>query len=212
VTPHPAGLALTLQRRQGSGWLAAGATRANAGGAFTFSVKPAAVGLATYRVVTSKSAGYLGASASVAVDVLEWRYLADIYDAPSVGDLYTEPVTLNGVRYDHPVRLDAGCYNHWGGDGWVNYKLGRRAKAFTASVTFGGLANAGSNGSYTIYADGKIVSSGDLHYGTVVKLNLPVAGVKSLRLLGNVPNTAGDGSCSLAFTEIVFGDAEILTS
>ena len=39
VTPHPAGLDLTLQRWYGSGWLNAGATTARSDGAFAFHVR-----------------------------------------------------------------------------------------------------------------------------------------------------------------------------
>jgi hypothetical protein len=45
VSPHPAGLELTLQRRQGSGWLSIGDEAVRADGAFVFVAAPSRPGL-----------------------------------------------------------------------------------------------------------------------------------------------------------------------
>ena len=49
VTPHPPGLELTLQRRQGGGWLSIGTGSAGSGGTFSFVTRLDKTGLATFR-------------------------------------------------------------------------------------------------------------------------------------------------------------------
>ena len=47
VTPHPAGLEVTLQQRHGTGWLPVGDRSVRPDGAFSFVARPDKVGLAS---------------------------------------------------------------------------------------------------------------------------------------------------------------------
>jgi hypothetical protein len=62
VTPHPAGLTVTLEQRQGPGWHSVGERPIRSNGTFLFVADPSKLGLATYRVVTNET-GYVGTSA-----------------------------------------------------------------------------------------------------------------------------------------------------
>jgi len=127
VTPHPAGLQVSLQQRQGSGWLTVGAAPVRGDGSFRLVASPARVGIATFRVV---GANFTGKSARVPVRVLHWVYVESVpgfaYTPPISGEVTSEPIATAGVRYQHPLSMDAGCYNQWGGDAWVDYDLERQ--------------------------------------------------------------------------------------
>jgi len=82
VTPHLAGIRITLQREQGTAWLPIAIEKSHPDGGFSFVNRPGSVGVATYRVASSPGASYVGASASVPVEVLEWIYLGNIYARP----------------------------------------------------------------------------------------------------------------------------------
>jgi hypothetical protein len=210
VTPHQAGIRLTLERQRGAGWLPVAAGSSQANGAFSLASRPRRLGLATYRVVTSPGTSYVGQSASVVVAVLEWTYLGTIYARPAAGELSTDPVVSGGVTYKNPVALDAGCYNAWGGDAWVDYDLGRRYEAFTATVGLPDGTQPGSTASFRVLGDGRTLSSGELVPGTETELRLSLSGVSRLRLLSNVPDPTGAAGCGLYFLKVVFGDAQVL--
>ena len=59
--------------------------------------------------------------------MLHWTYLDSseefTYLVPIVGGLTRGPASSSGVRYEHAVSLDAGCYNAWGGSAWIDYPL-----------------------------------------------------------------------------------------
>jgi hypothetical protein len=210
VTPHLAGIRITLERQQGTVWLPIGATKSQSLGGFSFVNRPGKLGLATYRVVTSPGTSYVGASASVPVEVLEWTYLGNTYVRPGAGELSTDPIVSNGVTYKNPVALDAGCYNAWGGDAWVDYDLGRRYETFTATVGLPDSAQAGSAASYGVLGDGKTLSSGNLVPGTSTKIKISLSGISRLRLFSNVPDPTGAAGCGNYFLQVVFGDAQVL--
>src|SRR5262249_14479805 len=138
VTPHPAGIELTLQQRHGGGWLSVGDRPVRADGAFSFVAAATKPRLPTYRVVTAKGTEYVGSSASVPVRVLHWQYVTSIeefaYITPISGNITTTAITSGGVRYEHPVALDPGCYNQWDGSAWIDYVLERQYKGFSATV------------------------------------------------------------------------------
>jgi hypothetical protein len=216
VTPHPAGVQLALQQRQGSGWLTLATRSAGAGGGFSFIARPAQNGLATYRVVAASDTSFTGSSASVKVRVLHWSYLGSIeqfeYVNPIVGDLSLEPIVAHGVRYDHPVTMDAGCFNGYDGSAWVDFPLERRYELFTATMDLGGSATTGSTATYDIVGgDGKKLGSGSLSFGEAPKkVSASVEGEYRLRLVINVPDPTHAAGCGTSYTQVVFGDAQLL--
>jgi NPCBM/NEW2 domain len=211
VKPHVSGLALGLQQRRGDGWLTVGSATAHADGAFSFTTHPKTPGLATYRVA-ARDTSYAGDSAPVPVEVVHWTYLANVYiQMPrGTGELDTEPVKADGITYQYPVALDAGCYNAWNGSAWVNYTLGKRFEELKATVAIADDALQGTTGSYEVIADNKTVQTGNLVPGQSAKLDISVAGVSRLKLLANFPDPTGAGGCSSFYPRMVFGDAQLL--
>jgi hypothetical protein len=199
VTPHPNGIQLTLQRRQGTGWLSVGG-------------KP---GVATYRVVTSKGTAYVGSSANVPVRVLHWEYVTSIeafaYITPISGNLATTEIASNGVRYEHPIALDPGCYNQWGGSAWIDYLLERQYKQFSATVGLDDASPSGQTATFSVIGgDGKKLATGSLVHGAATKIKVSVDGEYRLRLSINVPDPNNAAGCSTYFPHVVFGDAQLL--
>jgi hypothetical protein len=216
VTPHPAGIEVTLERRQGSGWLPVGDEAVRSNGDFSFTARPDKVGLATYRVVTSKDSDYAGASDRVPVRVLHWQYLdssdafAYVVPTPGSGALHTGPLVSNGVNYEHAVSLDPGCYNQWGGDAWIDYPLERRYESFTATVGLGESAQAGATGSYTLIGAGKKLAFGQLEPGMSKRIKVSLNGIYRLRLMINIPDPGDYEGCGSSLPQVVFGDAQVL--
>jgi hypothetical protein len=216
VSPHPAGIELTLQQRHGSGWVSIGDKAARADGAFTFVAAPTRLGLATYRVVTATGTEYVGSSATVPVRVLHWQYLTSIeqfaYITPISGNLTTTAITSGGVRYEHPIALDSGCYNQWAGSAWIDYLLERQYKAFSATVGLDDASPDGQTATFTVIAgDGKKLASGELVHGAAAtKIKVSVDGEYRLRLWINVPDPNNAAGCSTYFPHVVFGDAQLL--
>jgi NPCBM/NEW2 domain len=216
VAPHPAGVRLTLQQRQGTGWISLATGGLGAGGTFSFRARPAKNGLATYRVVAAKDTSFTGSSAEVKVRVLHWAYLGSIeqfqYVNPIVGDLSLEPIVVHGVHYDHPVTMDAGCFNGYDGSAWVDFPLERRYEQFTATMDLGGSATTGSTATYNLVGgDGKKLASGSLAFGDAPKkIKASVTGEYRLRLVINVPDPTGASGCGTSYTQVVFGDAQLL--
>jgi len=176
VTPHPAGLQVSLQQRQGSGWLTVGAAP---------------------------------------VRVLHWVYVESVpgfaYTPPISGEVNSEPIATAGVRYQHPLSMDAGCYNQWGGDAWVDYDIERQYELFSATVGIDDAAPAGSTATYNVIGgDGRKLASGSLVSGSSTKIHVSVAGEYRLRLRVNVPDPYNAAGCSTTYTKVVFGDAELL--
>jgi len=216
VTPHPAGLQLTLQRWYGTGWLPAGTAAPRADGTFAFHVRTTKPGASKYRVVSSKETGFSGTSADVPVKVLHWSYLASIepfqYVNPIVGDLSLEPITAGGVHYEHGISLDPGCYNEYDGTAWVDFPLQRQYEMFTAAMALGGYATNGSTATYDIVGgDGKKLASGSLAYGGAPQnVRVSVSGEYRLRLVITVPDPTHSAGCGSQYTQVVFGDAQLL--
>jgi hypothetical protein len=215
VTPHPPGLAVTLEQRSGAGWLAVGSATVGAAGTFSFRARPARVGVASYRVVTTRGSSFAGASDKVPVRVLHWVYVDSVptfaYAPPLSGEVTSDPVESAGVRYDHPVSLDAGCYNQWGGDAWVDYTLERQYEAFSATVGLDDSAPSGQTATYSVVGgDGRKLASGSLVAGTATKISVSLAGEYRLRLRVNVPDPYNAAGCAATYTKVVFGDAELL--
>ena len=215
VAPHPAGIQVTLQQRRNTGWISIGDKSVRSDGSFSFVTHPDKAGVANYRVVASKGTNFVGTSARVPVRVLHWSYVANIegfyYVEPIVGDMSTAPIVSNGVHYEHPISLDAGCYNGWGGSAWVDYPLERQYEMFTATLGLGGQPT-GLTVTYTIIGAGQKLAAGSLVTGTSTKIRFSVSGVYRLRLHVNVPDPTNAAGCSTAFPQVVFGDAELLGS
>jgi hypothetical protein len=209
VKPHAAGLGLALQQRVSGGW-ATVATKTVGGGTFSFLAKPKGPGTATFRVVAVKGGPFAGNSAPVPVKVLQWSYLSDQYTRPVAGDLITDPNTAHGVKYDHVISMDAGCYNAWNGDAWADYILNRQYQQFTATVALDDAAPPNSTATWSIWGGGQVLAHGSLANGTVQQVKVPVTGVYRLRLKINVPDPTGAAGCGETFTQVVFGNPELL--
>lgn len=212
VTPHPAGLQVKLQQRKGTGWLTVAATGVLTDGGFGFVARPDRVGIATYRVV---GANFAGESARVPVRILHWFYVDSVpvfADAPPIsGEVTFDPIEAGGVRYQHAVSMDAGCYNQWGGDAWVDYGLERQYEFFSATVGIDDAAPPGSTATYDVIGgDGRKLAAGSLVSGSAKKIRVSVAGEYRLRLRVNVPDPYNAAGCSTTYTKVVFGDAELL--
>jgi hypothetical protein len=214
VTPHPAGIRVTLEQQAAGGWRAVGTASVHPDGAFSFVTRPDKPGPTNYRVATSTGADLTGSSAPVHVKVLEWSFLADIdafiYARPIVGDISTEPIKAGGVTYEHPVSLDAGCYNPYDGSFWIDYNLAGQYRMFAATVAIEDAAPSPKTATYTIFAGGKILASGSLADTGSKKVSVSVDGMNRLRLRVNVPDVNHSAGCSEEITKVVFGDARLL--
>jgi NPCBM/NEW2 domain len=217
VTPHPPGITVTLQQRQGTGWLAVSETPVHSNGTFSFRTEPSRVGLATYRVVTTKGTSYVGSSARVPVRVLHWRYVTDIAEfeyvtpTPGSGSLTTDPIVSDGVRYEHAISLDPGCYNQWGGNAWIDFILERQYEQFSATVGLDDQAASGATATYVVLGgDGRKLATGSLVRSEATKVKVSVSGEYRLRLWVNVPDPNNAAGCSPYFTHVVFADAQLL--
>ena len=209
VKPHASGLQVALQQRVGGGWTTV-ATKTVSGGKFGFLVQPKDPGSVTYRVVPAKGSSFAGGSAPVIVRVLRWSYLSDIYTRPFAGDLITDPNSSHGVEYDHVITMDAGCYNAWNGDAWADYILNKRYEQLTATVALDDAAPQGATATWSIWGGGKVLASGSLTNGSVDHVKVSVEGMYRLRLKINVPDPTGAAGCSPTFTQVVFGNPQVL--
>jgi hypothetical protein len=120
---------------------------------------------------------------------------------------------MTGYRVNgdtHPVALDAGCYNAWGGDAWVDYPLAKKYETLTATMGLAGYVETGSTGTYQVIGGGKILTSGSLVPGASKKISVSLSGLSTVRLKINVPDPYNAGGCGLSYTEVVFGDAQVL--
>ena len=214
VRPHLAGVGVTLEQRREGGWLPLAVKTVAASGAFSFTARPNRLGLKSYRVVTSKGTNFVGASAVVPVKVFHWTYLGNneafYYVNPIAGSLSTAPNVSNGVHYEHPISLDPGCYNSWGGSAWIDYPLERRYERFTATVGVGDTVPTHLTLTYSMIGAGKKLASGSLVAGQSRKISVSVEGVYRLRLMINVPDPTNTAGCSPTFPQVVFGDAQLL--
>ncbi len=209
VKPGSPGLGLALQQRVGGAWTTVAAKTVD-GGAFTFFAKPGDPGTTAYRVVAAKDGPVAGNSSPVAVKVLHWSYLSDQYTRPFAGDLLTDPNKANGVEYDHVITMDAGCYNPWNGDAWADYILNDRYQLFTATVALDDEAPQYSTATWSVWGGGKVLASGSLTRGAVNQVKVSVADIYRLRLKINVPDPTGAAGCGLNFTQVVFGNPQVL--
>lgn len=209
VAPNTTALGLALQQRTTSGWTTV-ATNTVTGSSFHFLTRPKTAGTATYRVVAVKGGPFAGNSAPVVVKVYRWSYLSDMYTRPFAGDLMTDPNSAGGVSYAHNITMDAGCYNAWNGDAWVDYILDKRYQEFTANVALDDAAPQNSTATWSVWGGGKVLDSGSLTGGTVDKVKVSVAGMYRLRLRINVPDPTGAAGCGTSFTQVVFGNPQLL--
>jgi hypothetical protein len=209
VKPRATGLGLALQQRVSGGWTTI-ATKTVGGTAFSFVAKPKAAGTATFRVVALEGGPFAGNSAPVPVKVLRWSFLSDQYTRPVAGDLITDPNSAHGIKYDHVISMDAGCYNAWNGDAWADYILNRQYQQFTATVALDDAAPENSTATWSVWGGGQVLAHGSLVNGAVQQVKVPVAGVYRLRLKINVPDPTGAAGCSETFTQVVFGNPELL--
>jgi hypothetical protein len=214
VTPHAAGIEVTLEQRGDFGWNAIEDASVRADGAFKFTARPTKLGLTTYRVVTTKGTGFLGASARVPLRVLHWEYLTDVeafaYVLPISGGLDKAPISANKVLYQHPFSLFAGCYNQWSGSSWIDLPLEQRFEMFTATVSMSDNAGAGSTSTYSLIGGGKKLASGSLALGETKQIKVSLDGIYRLRITTNVPDPTNAGGCAGDYTKVVFGDAKVL--
>ena len=214
VKPNLAGVGVTLQQQKDGGWFSVADKTVGSNGDFTFSTRPNRAGLKNYRVVTAKGTDFTGTSARVPVRVLHWTYLgssqAFYYVAPIVGDLSTQPIASNGVHYEHPISLDPGCYNSWGGTAWIDYPLQRLYEKFSATVGVGDAVPTTMTLTYSLIGAGKKLASGSIVAGQSKKINVSVEGVYRLRFMINVPDPTNSAGCSPTFPQVVFGDAQVL--
>jgi hypothetical protein len=214
VKPSSAGVGVTLQEQHDGGWHSLADKVVGSSGDFSFITRPNRVGAKAYRVVTSKGTNFAGASARVPVRVLHWTYLganqAFYYVNPIAGDLSTQPIASNGVHYEHPISLDPGCYNSWGGSAWIDYPLQRQYERFTATVGVGDAVPTTMTLTYSLIGAGKKLASGSVVAGQSRKINVSVEGVYRLRFMINVPDPTNSAGCSPTFPQVVFGDAQVL--
>jgi len=209
VEPRVGSLELALEERTGRGWKIV-ATKSVTGGSFSFRARPQDPGPATFRVSAAGGGSVAGASPPVVVKVLHWSYLSDIYARPAAGDLITDPSSAHGVTYDHVIAMDAGCYNAWNGDAWVDYILNKRYQQFTATVALDDAAPQGATATWSIWGGGQVLAHGGLTNGTVQQVKVSIAGMYRLRLRINVPDPTGAAGCGSSYTQVVFGNPQIL--
>jgi hypothetical protein len=209
VKPNATGLGLALQQRTAGGWTTV-ATKTVTGSSFTFLAQPKDPGTATYRVVAAKGGPFAGNSAPVVVRVYHWSYLSDIYTRPFAGDLMTDPNSAGKVSYQHDITMDAGCYNAWNGDAWADYILNKQYQEFTATIALDDAAPGNSTATWSVWGGGTVLASGSLTNGAVNHVKVSVANMYRLRLRINVPDPTGAAGCGTSFTQVVFGNPEIL--
>jgi hypothetical protein len=210
LAPHPHGSQVSLQLGEAGAWHTVGTAAVRGNGGFSFTMTPKTPGLATYRVVVGTGRSIAAKSANVPVNVYHWTYLGDMYEHPAAGDLITDPTESNSVTWQHPVDLDAGCYNAWNGSAWVDYHLRRRYETFTATVGLDQAAPDGTTATYTVVGDANKLASGSLVPGATAKIDVSLAGVARMRLVINFPDPTGAAGCGIYFPKVVFGDAQLL--
>ena len=160
--------------------------------------------------MAAKAGSVAGNSAPIVVKVYHWSYLSDQYTRPFAGDLMTDPNTAHGVSYDHVITMDAGCYNAWNGDAWVDYILNKRYQLLHR--------DRGPRRRRTAELDRDVERLGRREgarlgkpaNGAVNQVKVSVANMYRLRLKINVPDPTGAAGCSSNFTQVVFGNPEIL--
>ena len=141
-------------------------------------------------------------------DIAEFEYVTP---APGAGSLTTDPIVSDGVRYEHAVSLDPGCYNQWGGNAWMDYVLQRQYAQFSATVGLDDEAVSGATATYVVLGgDGKKLAIGSLVWGQATKIKVSVSGEYRLRLWINVPDPEQRRRLQLVLHARVFGDAELL--
>ena len=67
-----------------------------------------------------------------------------------------------------------------------------------------------STATWSVWGGGKVLASGSLTNGAVNQVKVSVANMYRLRLRINVPDPTGAAGCSSNFTQVVFGNPEIL--
>lgn len=217
ATPHPSGLTVGLEQRQGTSWVSVGNTKpVGASGAYSFIATAGTVGLTGFRVVTRENSAVVSASASVPIRVLHWTpflgnpIFADAIPDPGDGDLSTDAVSSHGVNYTDAFAMDPGCYNQWDGNAWVDYMLFRKYESFTATLGIDSGAPSDQTATYSLIGGGKKLASGTLTYNSATKIKVSLDGLYRLRVLINIPDPYHAAGCTLAFPQVVFGDPQVL--
>lgn len=139
-------------------------------------------------------------------------YLTDIdvveHGNASAGFNVSGSARVSGVQYGRAMSLSGKCSNSDGGDYWVDYDLGRSYSTFTTVVGLEDGSPAASRAAYTILADGKPISTGDLSLGQAIPVEVPVTGVLRLRLQMNDPSVLTD-DCKVDKAKVSFADPKV---
>jgi NPCBM/NEW2 domain len=107
--------------------------------------------------------------------------------ASSTGTNDQGSYSIDGTTYGHSVMLNPGCQNGDGGDFWIEYNLGKSWSLLTATV--GASENDADDAafSYTVYGDGRVLTSGHATLSQPKSLHVNVSGYLRLRLLISDP-------------------------
>lgn len=127
-------------------------------------------------------------------------YLAD--EQPVERDnagVYTEPATVDGVTYLHPL----GTY-HPTGRSALGYDLGRRYSRFQATVGLRDDADPDSRKRLEVYGDGRLLRTLDVSLGLPQDVDVAIDGVLRLQL---VHITVNEGFAS---AYVIWGDARLI--
>ncbi len=125
-------------------------------------------------------------------------FLADL--EPVLGGPSTDPASVSGVAYAHPVGLGAAS-----GGATVEYDLGRHYRRMQATIGLQDDSSSTDSVKIEIFGDGRVLFSQDMTIGQVAPLDIDVTGVLRLRLVATtLQHTCCTGSVA------VFGDIRVL--
>ncbi len=97
--------------------------------------------------------------------------------------------SIGGVTYGHSVVLNPGCQNGDGGDFWIEYDLGKSWSLLTATVGASDTDADDAAFSYTVYGDGRVLTSGHATLSQQASVRVNVSGYLRLRLMISDPGS-----------------------
>jgi len=197
VTPTYAGQKVVL-RQLLHGKYQTVASRLVHRGQFTFTVRPSAAGVFTYRVYVGRHGARSAArSSTVRESVYRWHYLADM-DSAGENDWWTDTAEVDGTTYTHSLVVTV-----YEGTFVANYNLARKCSTMTGVAGLSDDATPDDTFEFGILGDGNQLFTDTLQLGQHQTFKLNVQSVLRLELTGTpVSNQDVD--------ELVYGNPRVL--
>lgn len=179
VTPPTLTPIVFVQRLVGGKWLdrASGSVNKTTG-AYKIAIKPSSGGLYSLRV---RSNGRTIVSKTTYLRVYSSSYLTDVAWVAGVGEVNEDYANINGKYYGKSVNmLTDDCPNR---TIWTEYNLSRKYSRLVVVAGWDDTqSSSDSVADFVIRADGAVVASGALAFGSARRLDVSVSGKLRLRL------------------------------